>query len=102
MNYTSIRMNETLSKLEGTLREPTPEQQVILQDLKSQIEEQGRYYEVCSISLEQMREHGYDVSEENCMQVENVAEKVEVDADDLWDGIAKWAKAYGIKELADF
>lgn len=28
--------------------------------------------------------------------------KVEVNADDLWDGIAKRAKAYGIKELEDF
>jgi len=102
MNYASISMNETLSKLESTLADPTPEQQAILKDLKSQIEEQGRYYDICSITLEDMREHGYDVTEKDCLQVEKVAEKVEMDADELWEGVAIWAETYGIEKLEDF
>ena len=49
-----------------------------------------------------MREHGYDVSEENCLQIERIAEKIEMDADELWNGVEIWAETYGITKLEDF
>lgn len=102
MNFASIQMTETLNKLRASLEPVTPEQQTIIDSLQSQIDEQGRYHDVCSITLEDMREHGYDVSEENCLLIERIAEKVEMDADELWNGVEIWAETYGIKQSEDF
>lgn len=102
MNFVSIQMTETLSKLESSMGTVTPEQRTVLDELQAQIDEQGRYYDVCSITLEDMREHGYDVTEENCLQVEKIAEKVEMNADELWQGVEIWAKTYGMKQLEEF
>lgn len=99
MNFASIQMTKTLSKLESSLGKITPEQRAILDNLQAQINEQGRYYDVCSITLEDMREHGYDVTEENCLYVDKIAEKVEMNSDELWLGVEIWAKTYGIKNL---
>ena len=102
MNFASMQMTETLNKLRVSLVPVTPEQQTILDYLQSQIDEQGRYHDVCSITLEDMREHGYDVSEENCLQIERIAEKTETDADELWNSVEIWAETYGITKLEDF
>lgn len=95
-------MTETLRKLESSMGTVTPEQRAILDKLKSQIDEQGRYYDVCSITLEDMREHGYEVTEENCLQIEKIAEKVEMNSDELWNGVEIWAKTYGIEQLEEY
>lgn len=65
MNYTSMQMQDTLRRLEATLPEATPEQRRLLDELNAQIEENGRYYVVESLTVEQMREHGYDLTEED-------------------------------------
>ena len=47
--------------------------------------------------MEDMLEHGYEVSEENCFQIEKIAEKVELDAEEqLWNGVDTWAEIFGI------
>lgn len=102
MNSASIQMTETLHKLESSMGTVTPEQRTLLDKLQSQIDEQGRYYDVCSITLEDMREHGYEVTEENCLQVEKIAEKVEMNADELWEGVETWAETYGIEQLEEY
>lgn len=102
MNFASIQMTETLHKLESSMGAVTPEQRAIIDELQSQIDEQGRYYDVCSITLEDMREHGYDVTEENCLQVEKIAEKVEMNSDELWEGVEIWAESYGIEQREDY
>lgn len=102
MNFNSIQMQQTLRSLEATITDITPEQRKLLDDLNARIEENGRYYVVESLTVEQMREHGYDVSEQDAGVIDRIAEKIEVDADILWDSVAIWAENYGIKRFEDF
>lgn len=102
MNFTSIQMQQTLRRLEAAMPDITPEQRLLLDKLNAQIEENGRYYVVESLTVEQMREHGYDVTEQDAGLIDRIAEKVEMDADMLWDGVAVWAENYGVKKLEDF
>ncbi|GAB0482895.1 Uncharacterised protein [Alistipes sp. cv1] len=102
MNYTSMQMQDTLRRLEATLPETTPEQRRLLDDLNAQIEENGRYYVVESLTVEQMREHGYDVTEKDGGLIDKIAEKVEVDADMLWSAVEIWAKTYNVKQIENF
>ena len=55
-----------------------------------------------SLTVEQMREHGYDVTEQDAGVIDRIAEKVEVDADMLWNGVAVWADTYGIKSHEEY
>ena len=64
MNFTSIQMQQTLRRLEAAMPDITPEQRRLLDDLNTLIEESGRHYIVESLTVEQMREHGYDVTED--------------------------------------
>lgn len=102
MNYTSIQMQQTLRSLEATMTDITPEQRRLLDELNAQIEENGRYYVVESLTVKQMREHGYDVTEQDAGVIDRIAEKVEVDADMLWNDVAIWADTYGLKSLEDY
>lgn len=102
MNYTSMLMQETLRKLEKTLPEITPEQRRLLDELNAQIEENGRYYVVESLTVDQMREHGYDLTEKDGALIDKIAEKVEVDADMLWSAVDIWAETYNVKQIEEF
>ena len=102
MNFASIQMQQTLRRLEAAIQDITPEQRRLLDELNARIEENGRYYVVESLTVEQMREHGYDVTEQDAGLIDRIAEKVEMDADMLWDGVAVWAENYGVKKLEDF
>ena len=95
-------MQQTLRQLEATMTDITPEQRKLLDDLNARIEESGRHYIVESLTVEQMREHGYDVTEQDAGVIDRIAEKVEVDADMLWDSVAIWAENYRVKKLEDF
>lgn len=101
MNYTSMQMQDTLRRLEATLPETTPEQRRLLDELNAQIEENGRYYVVESLTVEQMREHGYDLTEEDGSLIEKIAEKIEVNADMLWSAVEIWAATYNVKRNDD-
>lgn len=101
MNYTSMLMQDTLRRLGATLSETTPEQRRLLDELNAQIEENGRYYVVESLTVEQMREHGYDLTEEDGGLIEKIAEKVEVDADMLWSAVEIWAATYNVRRNDD-
>ena len=102
MNFSSIQMQQTLRQLEVTMTDITPEQRKLLDDLNALIEENGRHYIVESQTVEQMREHGFDVTEQDAGVIDRIAEKVEVDADMLWNGVAVWAENYGIKSLEEY
>ena len=99
MNYTSMQMQDTLRRLETTL--PPPEQRRLLDELNAQIEENGRYYVVESLTVEQMREHGYDLTEEDGGLIEKIAEKIEVNADMLWSAVEIWAATYNVRRNDD-
>ena len=99
MNYTSMQMQDTLRRLEATLPETTPEQRRLLDELNAQIEENGRYYVVESLTVEQMR--GYDLTEEDGGLIEKIAEKVEVNADMLWSAVEIWAATYNVRRNDD-
>lgn len=92
-------MQDTLRRLETTL--PPPEQRRLLDELNAQIEENGRYYVVESLTVEQMREHGYDVTEKDGGLLDKIAEKVEVDADMLWSAVEIWAATYNVRRNDD-
>ena len=102
MNFTSIQMQQTLRRLETAIQDITPELRRLLDELNAHIEENGRHYIVESLTVEQMREHGYDVTEQDAGLIDRIAEKVEVDADMLWDGVAVWAENYGVKSLENY
>lgn len=102
MNFTSIQMQQALRQLESTIPDITPEQRRLLDELNAQIEESGRHYIVESLTVEQMREHGYDVTEQDAGVIDHIAEKVEMDTDMLWDGVAIWADTYGLKSLEGY
>lgn len=93
-------MQDTLRRLETTLP-PPPEQRRLLDELNAQIEENGRYYVVESLTVEQMREHGYDVTEKDGGLLDKIAEKVEVDADMLWSAVEIWAATYNVRRNDD-
>ena len=101
MNYTSIQLMASLNKLEATIENKTPHQQQILDNLRTQIRENGRFYEVTALTVESMREHGYDVTEADSGMVSKVAEKIEIDPDILWGAVEVWANYYGIKQIED-
>lgn len=101
MNYTSMQMQDTLRRLEATLPETTPEQRRLLDELNAQIEENGRYYVVESLTVEQMSEHGYDLTEEDGGLIDKIAEKVGVDADMLWTNIEIRAATYNVRRNDD-
>lgn len=94
-----MQMQDTLRRLETTL--PPPEQRRLLDELNAQIEENGRYYVVESLTVEQMREHGYDVTEKDGGLLDKIAEKVEVDADMLWSAVEIWAATYNVRRNDD-
>ncbi len=102
MNLTSIQMQQTLRRLEAAMPDITPEQRLLLDELNAQIEENGRHYVVESLTVEQMREHGYDVTEQDAGVIDRIAEKVEMDADMLWNDVAIWADTYGVKSLDNY
>ena len=58
-------MQQTLRQLESAMTDISPEQRKLLGELNAQIEENGRHYIVESLTVEQMREHGYDVTEQD-------------------------------------
>lgn len=101
MNYTSMQMQDTLRRLEMTLPEATPEQRRLLDELNAQIEENGRYYVVESLTVEQIREHSYDLTEEDGGLIEKIAEKIEVNADMLWSAVEIWAATYNVRRNDD-
>ena len=94
-------MQDTLRRLEATLPEATPAQRRLLDELNAQIEENGRYYVVESLTVEQMREHGYDLTEEDGGLIEKIAEKIEVNADMLWSAVEIWAATYNVRRNDD-
>lgn len=102
MNLTSIQMQQTLRRLETAMPDITPEQRLLLDELNAQIEENGCHYVVESLTVEQMREHGYDVTEQDAGVIDRIAEKVEMDDDMLWNDVAIWADTYGVKSLDNY
>jgi hypothetical protein len=102
MNFTSIQLQRTLHQLEAAMPEITAQQRELLDKLYRDIEENGRFYEVAALTIPLMREHGYDVTEEDASIVSAIAEKVEIDPDILWDAVEVWANYYGVKQLEEF
>ena len=96
-----MQMQDTLRRLEMTLPEATPEQRRLLDELNAQIEENGRYYVVESLTVEQIREHSYDLTEEDGGLIEKIAEKIEVNADMLWSAVEIWAATYNVRRNDD-
>lgn len=102
MNFTSIKLQQTLRQLEATMPETTPQQRELIDKLHRDIEENGRFYEITSLTVPLMREHGYDVTEKDAGIIGAIAEKVEIDPDILWGAVEVWANYYGIKQLENF
>lgn len=102
MNLTSIQLQHIVHQLEATMPEITPQQQELFDKLHRNIEENGRFYEITSLTVPLMREHGYDVTEKDAGIVNAIAEKVEIDPDILWGAVEVWANYYGVKQIENF
>lgn len=102
MNFTSIQLQQTVRQLEATMPEITSQQRELLNKLHQEIEENGQFYEVTSLTIPLMREHGYDVTEKEAGIISAIAEKVEIDPDVFWDAVEIWANYYGVKQIEDF
>lgn len=102
MNYTSMQLMALVKDLESTIETVTLEQRTIFDNLYNEIKENGRFYEVAALTVESMREHGYDVTEDDAGIISAIAEKTEMDPDDLWNGVEIWANHYGVKQIEDF
>ena len=98
MNITSMQLMAGVTELEATLGTATPEQRAIIGNLKKQIRENGLFFEVTSAS---MREHGYDVTDEDAGILSKIAGHVEVDADMLWNAVEIWAREYNVKSIKE-
>jgi|MGYP001057780307 hypothetical protein len=48
-----------------------------------------------------MREHGYDVTDEDAGILSKIAGHVEVDADMLWNAVEIWAREYNVKSIKE-
>lgn len=90
-----------VTELEATLGTATAQQHDIIDNLKEQIRENGHFYEVVSLTVESMREHGYDVTEEDAGILFKIAGHVEVDADMLWNAVEIWAREYNVKSIEE-
>ena len=103
MNITSMQLMAGVTELEATLGTATPEQRANIGNLKKQIRENGLFFEVTSASLtvESMREHGYDVTDEDAGILSKIAGHVEVDADMLWNAVEIWAREYNVKSIKE-
>lgn len=102
MNITSIQLMAFVRELEATIPNKTPKQQEIFDKLLKQIRENGRFYEIAALTVDLMREHGYDVTEEDAGVINSIAEKTEIDPDILWGAVEVWAGYYGIKQLENY
>ena len=102
MNFTSIKLQQTLCQLEATMSAITIQQRELFDKLYQEIEKNGRFYEVTALTIPLMREHGYDVTEKDAAIINAIAEKVEIDPDILWDAVEVWANYYGVKHLDEF
>ena len=100
MNYDCAMLLDSIAKLELSMGEPTEPQRLLLDKIKGSIKEMGRYFPVADLTIEGMREHGYDVTEEDSGLVEKIAQKVDV-SEEVWIAVEIWADSYGVKQIDD-
>ncbi len=98
MTFESTLLLDAVEKLRNTL-DPTPGQSALFDDIISRIKEIGRFYPVECLTVELLREHDYDVTEEDAGVIEKIAEKIDV-SEEIWMAIADvWADAYDLKSI---
>lgn len=98
MTFESALLLEAVERLKNTM-DPTPGQAALFGDITARIKEIGRFYPVADLTVELMRERGYDVTEKDAGAIAKVAEKIEMDEDDLWGAVAIWAGDFGIRRI---
>ena len=98
MTFESTLLLEAVERLKNTM-DPTPGQNALFDDIASRIKEIGRFYPVADLTVELMRERGYDVTEKDAGVIEKIAEKIEMNEDELWGAVSIWAEDFGIRRI---
>ena len=91
MNFASAMLLTQIEQLEKTIKEVSPEQRHIIEEMKQGIAEQGKYFPVVDLTVELMREHGYAVTEEDSGEIERIADKIIMNEDELWGAVEIYA-----------
>ena len=100
MNFASAMLLTQIEQLEKTIKDISPEQRHIIEEMKQGITEQGKYFPVDALTVKSMREHGYDITEEDSGEIERIADKIVINEDELWGAVEIYANER-IKQITD-
>lgn len=92
MNFASAMLLNQIEQLEKTIKAVSPKQRQIIEEMKLGILEQGKYFPVADLTIKLMREHGYDVTEEDSGEIEHIADKITMNDDELWGAVEIYAE----------
>ncbi len=101
MNFACAQLLDIVGQLKKTIENPTLQQQELIKELEQEIVREGKYYLVEALTVDSMREHGYDVTEKDSAEIERIADKIVMDQDELWQAVEVWAEGRNLKRIED-
>lgn len=101
MNFTCAQLLDIVGQLKKTIENPTLQQQELIKELEQEIVREGKYYHVESLTVDSMRENGYDVTEDDSAEIERIAGKIVMDQDELWRAVEVWSEGRNLKRIED-
>lgn len=101
MNFACAQLLDMVEQIRKTIENPTLQQQELIQELKQEIVKEGKCYQVEALTVDSMREHGYDVTEKDSAEIERIADKIVMDQDELWQAVEVWAEGRNLKRIED-
>ncbi|RHH14444.1 hypothetical protein DW228_06485 [Bacteroides fragilis] len=100
MNFASAMLLNQIEQLEKTIKAVSPNQRQIIEEMKLGILEQGKYFPVADLTVELMREHGYDVTEKDSGEIEHIANLITMNEEELWGAVEIYAEKR-LKQMND-
>lgn len=101
MNFACAQLLDIVGQLKKTIENPTLQQQKLIKELEQEIVRKGKYYQVEALTVDSMRENGYDVTEDDSAEIERIADKIVMDQDDLWRAVEVWSEGRNLKRIED-
>lgn len=101
MNFACALILDKMEQLKKTMSNPTSQQKELINSIEQDVRQEGEFYQVEALTLDLMREHGYNVMEEDSGDIESIAEKIILNQDELWQAVEIWAKNYGLEQSID-
>lgn len=101
MNFACAQLLDIVGKLKKTIENPTLQQQELIKELEQEIVREGKYYQIEALTVDSMREHGYDVTEKDSAEIERIADKIVMNQDELWQAVDVWSEGRNLKRIED-